>query len=123
MRRVIELGFSSLKAKGDLCAVFSCQVGDCREDRARLISHVHSKRIRDSGHNLEQGKFQPDIRKSFFAVGIFRHSNWAPERQFNCPTLLCSELDWTGPEQHDLTWKPFFDWGFEPNDLQRSLPT
>ena len=108
------------KAKGGLCAVFSYQVSDYREDRARLISHVHSKRVRDSGHNLEQGKFQLHIRKSFFAVRIFRHGNWAPERLLNRPASSRSELDWTGPEQRDLTWKSFFE--FEPNDLRRSLP-
>lgn len=87
---------------------------------------MHSKRVRDSGHNLGQGKFQPDMRKSFwgfFVVRVFRHGNCTPERLLNRPTSSCSELDWTGPEQCDLTWKPFFEWGFEPNDLQKSLPS
>lgn len=68
------------KTKGHLCVLFSYQVGDCQEDEARLILHVHSKSVRDSGYNLEQGKFQLDIRKRFFAVRIFRHRNCVPER-------------------------------------------
>lgn len=36
------------KAKEDLCAVFSFQVGDYTKDRSRLISDVHSKRVRHS---------------------------------------------------------------------------
>lgn len=36
------------KAKGDLCAVFSFRVDDYTEHRSRLISNVHSKRVRHS---------------------------------------------------------------------------
>lgn len=76
--RVFQLGGE--EAKGDLCALFNYQVGDCQEDGARYILHMYSKGVRDSVHNLEQGKCQLDIRKSFFAVRIFRHGNCIPER-------------------------------------------
>lgn len=100
---MIELGFSSLKkAKGDLCAVFSYQVGDCREDRARLLSHVHSKRIRDSGHNLEQGKFQLDIRKSFFLQWGYLDIVTGPQRG-SLIALLCYAQNFTGQAQSSMT--------------------
>lgn len=57
--------FQEEKTKGDLCAIFSYQVGNYREGRARLISHVHGKRVRDGRHILEQGKFQLYLRKCF----------------------------------------------------------
>lgn len=109
-----------------MCAVFSYQVGDYSKKRAMLISYVPSIRVRDSGRNWEQGKFRLDIKKKvwglfwgFFLVRIFGQDRGHREVVV---TLSCSELDWTGPEQHDLTWKSFFEWGFEQNSPQKSLP-
>lgn len=134
------------KAREDLCAVFSYQVGGYRENKGMLISHVPSTRVRDSGHNWEKEKFQLDIKKKVLrlfwgfsgaekpcvyvyicSLSIFRHGNRATGRLLNhsCSELInlsCSELDWAGPEQHDLTWKSFSEGGFEQNSLQKSLP-
>lgn len=56
-----------------------------------------------------------------FFVPIFGHRTRATGRLLNHSTLSCSELDWTALEQHDLTWKSFFGWGFEQNNPQKSL--
>lgn len=36
------------------------------EDGARVFTELHIRRTRDYGHELEQGRFRREVRKSFF---------------------------------------------------------
>jgi len=67
----------------------------CREDRFFLLGH--SKRTRDNGRKLRQGKFLLDRRKTCSPPRVARYWNRCLERLGNLYPWGCSEIAWTRP--------------------------
>jgi len=92
-----EKRFCSASRKGssrrDFIAVFSCLMLDYIEDGARCYSMVHSGRMRSIRHQLQQGKYQLDVGRSF--VRVVKCWDRFPREGMESPSSGLSKLTWT----------------------------
>lgn len=63
------------------------EMGDCTEDRARLFWKVHSRRVRDNRHMLQQKEFWWNIRRKMCMMNIMKHWNRLSRDVKDCPSL------------------------------------
>lgn len=119
-----ELGLFSLqkiKRKGVFVAVYIYLNGGYRKDSLFLMGHSGKKR--DSGHDLQKGQFQSDIKEK-----KNRHESSQALEQVDqrvCGVAVLDDiqnLPGGDPKQLDLSL-PCFEQGVGPGDVQRSLPT
>lgn len=57
--------------------------GGYREDRARLLTVVHGRRMMDSGHKLKQQRLRLVTRESFFTIRTVRFWRVVPSEAGN----------------------------------------
>lgn len=69
------------------------------KDKIRVFSMANSKRPRGNAHKLQQQKSWPDIRKTCFTRGLFKHYNKLTRYTMESLSL---EILKFGPEQPNL---------------------
>lgn len=85
------------RQRGDLTAVFLHLKRCYREDRARLLVEVHGKRAKGNGHNLPQGKVQPELSGKSHNGGSQTYENRHPKRLRSLRHWTFSELERSQP--------------------------
>lgn len=77
--------FSALKSEGgDWFTVYWCLVGECKEDRTRLIWKVRSGKTRSNGQKLEARTLKRKIKeKNLFTMKVVKHCSKGPKRPWD----------------------------------------
>jgi len=75
------------RLRGDLLAAFQYLKGADKKDRDKLFSRACCNRTRGNDFTLKEGRFRPDIKKTFFIMRVVKHWNWLPREVVDAPSL------------------------------------
>lgn len=91
--RLRELGWEKRWLWGHRTAACSYLWGGYGEDRARLFTVVHGRRMTDGGHKLKQQKFRLVTGKSFLNIRTIKFWNMVPREAGNPGRFFKTWLD------------------------------